>query len=138
MNGKEQSNLKFVKGLLKETIFFNGNGDGTKVQITHIPIANVDLTVRFKNILEKTNIKALQDLLNTSPYELLGIRNCGRKSIRDTRNEIEFFVSKHPEIFDGNYFKTQEELLKETNVPLFGKVSNDFANKLYKIKDIFL
>ncbi len=72
--------------------------------------------------MEETTSKTLQNLLNTSPNEFLNIRSCGEKSICDTQNEIKFFVSKHLEIFNGEYFVTQDELIEVTIVPLFTEV----------------
>ncbi len=138
MSDKEQNNIELAKNILNKTLFFNEKANGIKIKIANIPLVNLNLSVRFTNVIQKTSIKTLQDLLNTPQNELLSIRNCGKKSIRDTQNEIKFFVGKHTETFDAEFLKTYEEENDVTYFPLLGEVSNGFANNLYRIKDILL
>lgn len=51
-------------------------------------IVDTELPVRMKSVCEYENIKTLADLVKYSPRELLRMRNCGTKSIRETE---EFF-----------------------------------------------
>jgi hypothetical protein len=60
-------------------------------QLSSIPINRLFFlfSIRFTNVLKKCEkIKSLQDLLNTTDKELLRVRNCGIKSINDTKSLI--------------------------------------------------
>lgn len=47
------------------------------------PIAKLDLTIRTKKLLEKMNIKTIDELLKKSEDELLKYKNIGIKSIAE-------------------------------------------------------
>lgn len=135
---KGQVNSESVNNILEQTRFFNRNGQAVEIKVGYVPLTDLKLTVRFNNILEQTNIKSLQGLLNTPQIKLLKVRNCGKKSIRDTQLVIRFFANEHPEIFSGKSVEAKEGVSNFAYIPLFGEVNIDYVNKLNNIKDIFL
>ena len=59
------------------------------------PISHLGLSVRARNALERRGgIKTIGQLINTFRDELLGIRNFGWTSYRETRRKLEDFVKK--------------------------------------------
>lgn len=49
-------------------------------------ISESELPVRMKSVCEYGNIKTIADLVKSSPRELLKLRNCGKKSIKETED----------------------------------------------------
>ncbi|MDO8462344.1 MAG: sigma factor-like helix-turn-helix DNA-binding protein [Deltaproteobacteria bacterium] len=52
-------------------------------------IFKLDLTVRLRNVLEKTGLQTIEEVLRMKHADLLKARNCGRKSLRDLVAEVE-------------------------------------------------
>ena len=51
-------------------------------------IENLDLSMRSYNCLKRAGIKTIGDLLNFSYYDLIKIRNLGRKSMKEVLDTI--------------------------------------------------
>lgn len=62
--------------------------------------AEIGLTVRTTNCLEEKGIFTVQDLLNSTPDDLLGIANFGEKTLEEVYKSLEKFgffrASKQP------------------------------------------
>ncbi len=121
-----------IENLLARTPFFNRDGLGIRISMQKILIEDINLTLRCFKILKKANISTLQELLNTTPNELLKLRNCGEKSIEDNQFEIRYFILHNQRIIENNL-----SLLEPTfiHIPLLGLVSNELASNLEKFRD---
>jgi DNA-directed RNA polymerase alpha subunit len=51
-------------------------------------VNNLELPVRAANVLHNANIKYIGDLCYRTAEQLMKIRNCGKKTIEDIRNEL--------------------------------------------------
>jgi DNA-directed RNA polymerase subunit alpha len=51
--------------------------------------AEIGLSVRTTNCLEETGIFTVEDLLNSTPDELLGISNFGEKTLEEVYKSLE-------------------------------------------------
>lgn len=51
-------------------------------------IENLDLTMRSYNCLKRAGIRTIGDLLNFTYYDLIKIRNLGRKSMKEILDKI--------------------------------------------------
>ncbi len=61
---------------------------GTFLPIKEQKIENLNLTMRSYNCLKRAGIRTIGDLLNFSYYDLIKIRNLGRKSMKEILDEI--------------------------------------------------
>ena len=59
-----------------------------KITFLFIPIKDLDLSVRSANCLHKMKIKYLGDLVQLRESELLKVRNFGRKSLRELKQNL--------------------------------------------------
>ena len=62
------------------------------------PLAVLELSVRWSNILESQGIRTIEDLLNRSPSNLLGIPNFGRQALEEVyaKLSVHGFFRKKP------------------------------------------
>ena len=61
---------------------------GTFLPLKEQKIENLDLTMRSYNCLKRAGIRTIGDLLNFSYYDLIKIRNLGRKSMKEILDTI--------------------------------------------------
>lgn len=61
---------------------------GAFLPIREQKIENLDLTMRTYNCLKRAGIRTIGDLLNFSYYDLIKIRNLGRKSMKEILDKI--------------------------------------------------
>lgn len=61
---------------------------GVFLPIREQKIENLDLTMRTYNCLKRAGIRTIGDLLNFSYYDLIKIRNLGRKSMKEILDTI--------------------------------------------------
>lgn len=61
---------------------------GVFLPIREQKIENLDLTMRTYNCLKRAGIRTIDDLLNFSYYDLIKIRNLGRKSMKEILDTI--------------------------------------------------
>ena len=61
---------------------------GVFLPIKEQKIENLDLTMRTYNCLKRAGIRTIGDLLNFSYYDLIKIRNLGRKSMKEILDTI--------------------------------------------------
>lgn len=61
---------------------------GVFLPIKEQKIENLDLSMRSYNALKRAGIRTIGDLLNFSYYDLIKIRNLGRKSIKEVLDTI--------------------------------------------------
>ena len=62
--------------------------NGVFLPIKEQKIENLDLTMRSYNCLKRAGIRTIGDLLNFSYYDLIKIRNLGRKSMKEILDTI--------------------------------------------------
>lgn len=55
------------------------------------PVQELEWSVRTSHILENGNIQTVEELLTYSPAELLSIEHCGRKSVREIAELLEWY-----------------------------------------------
>ena len=54
-------------------------------------LEDLDLSVRSYNCLKRNGIKTVQDLCNMKEYELMTVRNLGKKSYKEILDKLESF-----------------------------------------------
>ena len=57
-----------------------------------ISLENLNFTVRTYNILRRSNIRTLSDLLKLSSHDIFCMRNMGRKSAREIREKVKEYT----------------------------------------------
>jgi DNA-directed RNA polymerase subunit alpha len=63
--------------------------DEELVRKLHMPISDLDLSVRASNCLESANIKMVGELASLSESDLLKIRAFGKTSLREVKRKLE-------------------------------------------------
>jgi DNA-directed RNA polymerase subunit alpha len=66
------------------------DGDARRLQQRlEMSTAEIGLSVRTTNCLEETGIFTVEDLLNSTPDQLLGISNFGEKTLEEVYKSLE-------------------------------------------------
>lgn len=124
-----------IQEFLDKTKFYSGDSIGKHIEtnqfLEKIYLSDILFSVRFKNVLNKTECISLYDLLNCDYFYFLGLRNCGRKSIRDARISIYNYLTDKisNQKFYQLSFNDQENLILD-HIP--DLVSNKKAFNNYK------
>jgi len=91
-----------------------------------ISLESINFSVRFINVLSKTNLITLTELVNTNFEYFLNLKNCGKKCINDAREKIIFHVKSLPENIDNENYSLKLESLF-VNYPFLGNISKNDA-----------
>ena len=58
-------------------------------KILEMTIEELDLSVRSFNCLKRAKINTVEELTNTTPSEMMKVRNLGRKSLEEVQRKLE-------------------------------------------------
>ena len=61
-------------------------------------IVDMDLSVRAKNCLLRGGYYTLEDIINSSIYSLMRVRNLGRKSLEEIKEIVKEYCYEIPEV----------------------------------------
>ena len=92
------------------------------------PVSILDLSLRFQNCLYQLKIKSIEELISLTPYQLLRIRNCGKKSVNEIQEKAKKYLLNYVDekiikIIKNNKIVTEEGFKKEV-------ISEEYLNEL--------
>lgn len=143
MKGKQKNKLE---EFLDSTLFYSGEFSGSFIDsnsfLEGIGWDSIPFTVRFNNVLKKTELNTLLDLLNFDYNKLYTMKNCGVKSIQDARIIIYEYLQNI--ITDDNFDQLincdslrEKNLIKKTiYIPFLNKKINEVDGNLTQLKNI--
>lgn len=97
-------------------------------KILNFKLSEIDFCTRFNNFLHGCKeINTIEDLLNTSSTHLIKMKNCGRKTIKDTQKTLLDFI-KNPENFED---KKIEMLDKDIAERIIKVINNERDTQIF-------
>lgn len=92
------------------------------------PARLLNLSVRSQNCLSQLKIQSIEELISLTPYQLLRIRNCGKKSVNEIQKKAKNYLLNYVDekiinIIKNNKIVTEEGFRKK-------EISEEYLNKL--------
>lgn len=143
MKGKQETKLE---KFLNSTLFYSGELFGSLLVsdsfLKGIRWDSIPFTVRFYNVLKKTELKTLLDLLNCDFNKLYMMKNCGVKSIQDARIIIYEYLQNiftddnFDQLFNCDSLRKKNIIQETIYIPFLNKKINDLDGNLTQLKKI--
>lgn len=80
--------LTSLNAIADETGLMISKSEDPSVKILETSIDDLDFSVRAYNCLKRANILTLKDLVDKSEYEMMKIRNLGKKSLKEVMDKV--------------------------------------------------
>ncbi len=127
-----------VKNEILNSPFFAGKFHRQEINLPpplkKIALTQLNFSVRFMNVLMKTSISDLEELINTNYEQIKSLRNCGIKSIQDAQKKVLDFLQEYFPENEVQQKKSQLRVSKPIEIRKKVLRSPFFAGEFYGYK----
>ena len=88
MNDHVKLFVDLVENMAEKAILVEPQAD-SKVKVLEMSVEDLDLSVRSYNCLKRANIHTVDDLTRRTEYDMLKVRNLGKKSLEEVVKKLE-------------------------------------------------